>query len=136
MLEVNPGNAAFQRLSSTQSSEKTRSAQSAEAQSAQPAEAHQSSESGEQVSQSSAAPQDSSEAQVHPESSFEPGGSVRFGSGSEPSFTPLVSQSISREEIQQSADESLAQLQNKRIEGRLNQLAEEQLRQIKDIRQP
>lgn len=89
-----------------------------------------------QPAQAPTEPQDSSEANTHEESGFEPG-AIQFGSSaSEPSFTPLLVKASSREEIQQSADDSLAQLQNKRIANRLNQLSEEQLRQIKDIRQP
>lgn len=140
MSAINPGSSSFQRLSTVPSNETQRSntthasTQAAEAQSAETSSATAS----EQTNQGTSAPQDSSQAQAHQESEFEPG-ALNFGNsyGAEPSFTPLQSESgASREEIQQSANDNLAQLRNKRIENRLNQLSEEQLRQIKDIRQP
>lgn len=131
MSAINPASAPFQPLSpssvqSAPSSKKT-----------EPAQSQQTQQTDDSAAQVPIAPQDSSAASTHQESNFEPGALHFSGSPSEPSFTPLASQSApSRAEIQASADDNLAQLRNKRIEGRLSQLAEEQLRLIKDVHQP
>jgi hypothetical protein len=135
MLKINPESVGFQQASFTRSSEKAESNPPTNQTSAS-SEAAQSTENREQVTQSPS-PQDSSETQTHQESDFEPGAFQFSGGDSKgPSFTPLVSQSgAAREDIQKAADDSLAQLRDKRIANRLNQLAEVQLQQIKEIRQ-
>jgi len=124
----------MQQVQSGQSNQTNQSSQASQAsqttQQAQANQANQEAESNPQVQNGqSTQNSDASEATARQQSAFEPG-EINFDRSNAQKVKPE-----SQAEARQAAQDNLAQLRNKRIESRLNQLSEAQRRQLEAIRQ-
>lgn len=118
----------MQQVQSGQSNQATQQTQANQAN--QQAQANTENQAAQSSAQTQNTPNsDASEATARQQSAFEPG-EINFDRSNAQKVKPE-----SQAEARQAAQDNLAQLRNKRIESRLNQLSEAQRRQLEAIRQ-